>query len=96
MREPIVIGADRSYFVWNRPTGRLPIPRRVAGPFRSLSELRQHLWNPKRVSCLGFFFVAMLSLIDECVLRVTVAVGTRAALDRQHRFVSRGENYDPG
>ena len=53
----------RSYFWWNRPTGRLPIPRHLAAACRSLCELRQQLWNPRRVDCLGFFFVAASSLI---------------------------------
>jgi hypothetical protein len=32
-------------------------------PVRSLCELRQQLWNPKRVNGLGFFFVAGSGLI---------------------------------
>ena len=54
----VYCGSRARYVSGVRPrTGRLPIPRH---PRRSVQkpELRQNLRSPKRVDCLGFFFMA--------------------------------------
>jgi hypothetical protein len=56
-RDPHCFRKACTYLTYIRPPGRFPIPRHPAARAHK-PKLRQQLRNPKRVNCLGFFFVA--------------------------------------